>query len=264
MQRRIKFNRDMLARNDKVLICSHIFKPMISHAAHLFYAPEEAVMKIGSKCWNCTTNYGSFCNCERLKFYLGATDENFRDECSCMGLVCSVLRKNFLFALVTAAFFGAFWLKGKMISCKMQLAMTSFAAITRQKSWLMKFPYIALLMTVRLLVSNVLPFTSPVFAYLVSKCMNPDMGYLGVFYMLICSMPAGAVIPFFDAFLSCCTNGRGDHRFRFTRLMSWITDHLPFSFWVKCFFMEPVFEAADREFYATSEAARPRRCSPAT
>jgi len=112
-----------------------------------------------------------------------------------------------------------------------------------------------------LLVSNLLPFTSPAFAYLIAMSQPEGQEWTATLYLLVCSMPAGALIPIGDKLMYLAGNRRKgksedpeDH-FRFTNLMSFITDHMPFSFWVRPFVMEPAFAAAQAAKASTKGAA---------
>ena len=60
---------------------------------------------------------------------------------------------------------------------------------------------IGALMTVRMVVSNMLPFTPLYSFFSIAKSMPLGRGGLGTFYLMLCSMPAGLVIPLFDKIL---------------------------------------------------------------
>merc|ERR1711920_624998 len=93
-----------------------------------------------------------------------------------------------------------------------------------------RFFSISALMVVRLLVSNVLPFTSPAFAYLIAKSQPEGDGIAGPFYLLACSLPAGALIPLLDTLAGHYYRTK---EFLATKYASLATDYLPFSFWVR-------------------------------
>jgi len=114
-------------------------------------------------------------------------------------------------------------------------------------------------MAFRLVISNLLPFTSPAFAYLIAMSQPAGQEWKGTFFLILCSVPAGAIVPFLDWFLYHTISSkfpnagdpkdkanidRFDNHFLATRFLSFITDHLPFSFWVRPYFMEPAFKAA--------------------
>merc|ERR1719183_1587100 len=125
---------------------------------------------------------------------------------------------------------------------------------------------ISAMMIMRLVVSNLFPFTSPVFAYLIAKSQPHGQEANGIIYLLLCSMPAGLVIPFLDFALYQCYFKKLEKdmqdeyesmelRFKFTNAASWITDRLPFSFWVRSFFMEPAFDTMKNKLHPTDETA---------
>jgi len=120
---------------------------------------------------------------------------------------------------------------------------------------------ISLMMVLRLAISNVIPFTSPAFAYLVAVSMPKGEDWKGVFYLLICSAPAGAVVPMLDWIFYWvtrpCLKERDDKRNHFlaTEGLSFLTDYLPFSFWVRPYFMEPAFESVRTDAEKSTECA---------
>lgn len=137
----------------------------------------------------------------------------------------------------------------------MQTVLFGWAEINATLSPVSLLVSISLMMCARMLISNILPFTSPVFAYLVTKSMPPGMAWAATFYLLLGSIPAGLILPALDTVLyhtegkqaeSADPDAGMKYRFLGTARMAQLTDWLPFSFWVRPLFMEPVFKAARR------------------
>lgn len=115
------------------------------------------------------------------------------------------------------------------------------------------------MMCVRMIVSDAPLFTSPVFAFLISQSMPQGSAWAGTFFLLICSIPAGLVIPILDK-LSFPAHGRrhghgkeseldfpvDGRRFWGTWMLSRPMDWMPFSYWARPYFMEPVYKAASK------------------
>lgn len=240
---RIKKCRDELWEKDgKSVFWAQIAEPMTVHGSHLIYAPDTAFMGCGSGMASC----------------LGKT--------SSTGLlspasILNNIKKHWIFLTVVVliiAVFKAFDLTDQ-VRCGMQNLFFDWAAYNVTATAFWRFVSISVLMSLRLLVSNVLPFTSPAFAYLVAKSLPPAQGWQGSFYLLACSMPAGAIVPLMDLILSHVhphakkTQGQPEYdeyvesHFQFTNLMCWITDYLPFSFWVRPMLMEPVFAQVEQQ-----------------
>ena len=126
---------------------------------------------------------------------------------------------------------------------------------------LIRLANISALMTVRFVVSNLLPFTSPAFAFIVAISMDENEGGFAVFYLLACSMPVGALIPAMDwvayVAVSCVVtdSASADHGYRFlaTDLCSLLTDYSPLSFWVRPCVMEPAFRFGKEQLGASDE-----------
>merc|ERR1740116_601649 len=107
---------------------------------------------------------------------------------------------NVCFCAIGAVALCVFFYYAHAITCLLQNVFLGWADINRTCNLFVRFLSISLMMVVRLLVSNVLPFTSPAFAFLIAKSQPPDSEWAGTFYLIACSMPAGAVVPLSDYF----------------------------------------------------------------
>merc|ERR1719188_1270500 len=79
------------------------------------------------------------------------------------------------------------------LKCAMQNTFLGWAHWNQEMGAVAHFFSISALMIVRLVVSNVFPFTSPAFAYLIAKSQPEGEEVAGTLYLLACSMPAGAL-----------------------------------------------------------------------
>jgi len=240
------------------VLFTHIFLPIVTHGSHMIYAPDDAFLSFfkGAK-----ARIGNLRNREK-----SGTDP--KERCR------KWIGNNKVFIFIIFLSLIAYKLKGGDIKCGLQRVSFGWANYNSQlTNWSWRFASITGMMIVRLFVSNILPFTSPAFAFLIAKSQAPGpySGLYGTLYLLGCAMPAGAVVPLLDelcgflppwgatyATLSgrkCCgrkvpdreklddnaKSDRFDHFFRATRFLSLMTDKLPFSFWVRQAFMQPAW-----------------------
>lgn len=236
LQEQITENRNNLLKTENkgpTIVKDYMLKPILRHTSHLIYAPEDAV--------------------RQLLLFLGSVNP-FEDGIGetwsrIWGFFKRKARDPFfwVFAMFVAIGIAMFVTKGTSIKCLLQDVFMGWAEWNRAATIPVRFISICVMMILRLLVSNVLPFTSPAFAYLIAKSQPDNLEWQGTFYLLVCSMPAGLVIPIMDYVFSLCFKPEdsedNSYRFRATECMSRLTDYLPFSFWVRPYFMEPAFFA---------------------
>jgi hypothetical protein len=240
---RDKLRQDILdTRNElfdkgfwSTVVFSQILGPILHHGSSLIYAPDEVFLKVVStKGWNT----------------FKGTVNNFLAPLRPDALRQHALRKFFFLILFALA---AFFLKkhSSELKCWTQNTFLGWAETNQALPWWQRGLSICLMMILRLAVSNVLPFTSPAFAYLIAVSQPKGQDWMGVFYLLICSAPAGAVVPILDGIFYWATRftciredweSKNNH-FLATEALSMLTDYLPFSFWVRPYFMEPAFES---------------------
>jgi len=231
------------------IVFSQLFGPILHHGSSLIYAPDLVFYKALT---NMTAVMGSM---------------------SSFLTPCRALKDNKVKTLIFFALMGgaAFLLKGhsSALKCGIQNSFLGWADYNRTLPWWQRGLSISLMMILRLLVSNVLPFTSPAFAFLITISQHEDEQWMAAFYLLICAAPAGAVVPMLDWIaywlIGGCFRARKkkklinpldqkefieiddfSNHFLATEFFSLLTSHLPFSFWVKPFFMEPAYEAAEK------------------
>lgn len=219
--------------------------PILHHGSHFIYAPDEVGISVVSKFPDGVKRIrGARCTVARPKSGLAVFG-------------------NVVFACFVFAALAGFKKYGHEASCAVQTFMLDWATMNRGFGTLSRFVSISGMMVVRQFVSNVLPFTSPVFAYLIAKSLPPDQEYLGTVYLLLCSMPAGALIPCLDYLFSPwrSTASHPDCHFRATRFVSGVTDYLPFSFWVRPYFMQPAFDLVNKDCQDSASAAAAAVCA---
>mmetsp|Transcript_12451 Transcript_12451/g.33072 ORF Transcript_12451/g.33072 Transcript_12451/m.33072 type:complete len:456 (-) Transcript_12451:319-1686(-) len=243
LRREILETRNGLYEKGGTVIFSQILGPILHHGSSLIYAPDEAL-------WKAPGNTGTAKGAMK-KFLAPLTPAALKQH---------TLRKIFFLVVFGAA---AVMLKKHSleIKCWTQNTFLGWAELNKEMAWWMRGLSICLMMVLRLAVSNVLPFTSPAFAYLIAVSQPKGEDWKGVFYLLICSAPAGAVLPMLDAILywvtSPCIKERDDKKNHFiaTEFCSALTDYLPFSFWVRPYFMEPAFESVHKDAKKSPECA---------
>lgn len=217
------------AKLTTTIVLKQILGPLLQHGSRLIYAPDVIFREAMSK--------------------------NTREKCT--GAMSNFLaplkaiswRQLFLFVLFGVS---ALLLKkhSSELTCWIQDTFLGWAQWNQDLPWWRRGMSISLMMVLRLVVSNVLPFTSPAFAYLVAMSQPAGENWKGVYYLLICSTFAGAVVPMLDwaAYWVTrpCYKEQDDKKNHFlaTEFFSFMTDYLPFSFWVRPYFMEPTFETA--------------------
>jgi len=235
----------------QTVLFQRILDPMLAHGSAAIYAPDLTIEKV----------------CGMLTSY--ASTESPAPEGASLKDRALTSAKEWIktHKLLCVAVFAAgvlFMLKSKALTCFFKRAFIGWAIYNQGLGPGMRFLSISGMMILRLAVSNVLPFTSPAFAFLIATSQPPGEDYMGVVYLLACSMPAGLVVPFFDWLLYWGRRavrwseaeqaadagydfGKGarqfDHHFIFTGWCTKMTDYLPFSFWVRPFFMQPAFSA---------------------
>lgn len=215
------------------VIFRQILGPILHHGSAMIYAPDEVfTQKVAGTRRICKSAVSAFV-------------APFRP---------SALRQNWQAKLFWFILFGvaAFFLKehSSFLKCWTQNTFLGWAKWNQDQPWLQRGLSICVMMILRLAVSNVLPFTSPAFAYLIAVSQPEGQDWMGVFYLLICSAPAGAVVPMLDGILYWITRpfirqdwANKNNHFLATEFLSFLTDRLPFSFWVRPYFMEPAFES---------------------
>jgi hypothetical protein len=243
----IKRCRDRLFEERGICACSksilldNILQPILAHGSHLIYAPDDFLF----------TLYGHYNKCKAngermLKWPTYAHIKGF-------------MLRNIYFIIVVVVCISLFFAFQTQVICFIETYFLGWAAYNRDLGadfggHLMRFGNITVLMVIRLLVSNVLPPTSPAFAYLIGRSQAPGQGWAGTLYLLVCSMPAGMIVPSCDklvfSFLSQKQKSDIDNHFLATNFLSRITDYLPFSFWVR-----PLMEQAFRVAHKVGEAA---------
>lgn len=218
-------NERAYKRVHETVMFNRILVPMAMHASAGIYAPDTTVWKIF--CW--MRENMSVGNCPKL------------------ARVTAVLKKNWAFVLFVVVAGIGFKLKGKWLTDQFKEAFFGWAIYNQKLSIGARCLSISGMMIVRLLLSNVFPFTSPAFAFLIGLSSPPGEEWMGTLFLLGCSMPAGALTPFLDWLLHWLPPkppkevvdqedgpaNRFDYQFRATRAFSAMTDHLPFSFWVR-------------------------------
>lgn len=213
------------------VVFRQLFGPILNHGSLLIYAPDLVFVKALKNMKSVTGSMSSFLT------------------------PFKALRHNKGKALMFLVLMGlaAVLLKGHSmdLKCGIQNAFVGWAQYNQTLPWWQRGLSISLLMVLRLVVSNVLPFTSPAFAFLITISQPEDEQWTATFYLLICAAPAGAVVPILD-WIAYWLIGRWrdkknvSNHFLATAFFSALTDYLPFSFWVRPFFMEPAFEAAEK------------------
>lgn len=240
----------------RTIFFEYIVTPILAHGSHLIYAPDTVLWLIASSCCRCFKM-----DCSRT---CGRWFQDLRKKMCQTG--------NIIFCIFLALAFVAFKKKGADLSCWLQNMLLGWAAYNRTLSHQTRFLSLCLMMIVRLLVANVFPFTSPVFAYLMAKSNPANEEYLGTVYLLLCSLPAGAVVPLLDYLFAPYCGCKGlptegmpadeyDKYFRATRLLSRMTDFLPFSFWVRPGVMDLTFTTALRAGFLPEGAAAGAVCA---
>ena len=257
---------------------THILQPMLAHGSFLIYSPDLTAETVWKWCRSGTpaTRSSNLANpsapqmsAERCRQCVGALpltetrkEEILRAEASAFApqhsqAGCAPWRLEMTTARVTYVLGVVVLLvlllwQAQLVKCMLQNVLLGWAMWNHTlQSRLVLLLSIAILMCVRQLVSNVLPFTSPIFAFLIARSMPDDIAWAGTFYMLFGSMFAGALLPLADGFVWLYRSRRAapntelalDDHFVVTNCMSSLTDWLPFSFWVRPYVIRPVFEA---------------------
>jgi len=233
----------------QTVLFQRILDPMLAHGSAAIYAPDLTIEKV----------------CGMLTSY--ASTESPAPEGASLKDRALTSAKEWIktHKLLCVAVFAAgvlFMLKSKALTCFFKRAFIGWAIYNQGLGPGMRFLSISGMMILRLAVSNVLPFTSPAFAFLIATSQPPGEDYMGVIYLLACSMPAGLVVPLLDWLVYWAQAPwrareqvdryydfkkgahQFDHHFACTNLCTKMTDYLPFSFWVRPFFMQPAFSAA--------------------
>ncbi|CAK0802837.1 unnamed protein product, partial [Prorocentrum cordatum] len=232
--------RDELHESGETVMFSHILLPVLAHGSRLIYAPDEVVAHIAGKVFGMVSTACTASTVDARKF----SDNLPRDVKKLMKEYWPIMVSFTIGVLI-------FHRYAQTLKCAMQNTFLGWADWNREMGMVARFFSISALMVVRLIVSNVLPFTSPAFAYLIAKSQPEGEGVAGTFYLLACSMPAGALIPLLDTF----AKRYYDCEFLVTKYASIATDYLPFSFWVRPLFMEPAFLSAKKAGFDDKGAA---------
>eukprot|EP00928_Gymnodinium_smaydae_P093827 TRINITY_DN7815_c0_g1_i4.p1 TRINITY_DN7815_c0_g1~~TRINITY_DN7815_c0_g1_i4.p1 ORF type:complete len:502 (-),score=63.26 TRINITY_DN7815_c0_g1_i4:63-1568(-) len=261
VRQEIQANRDKLHQagmdqKGHTVFGRNIISPIVAHGSHLIYAPDEIFIEVlpmlGTK---------AFVALQGVEWKNAFTDAG--------NAIVDGIKRNWVFCVVVLVFGALCGMHSAALKCSMQNIFLGWAYWNQTLSWTGRFMSISALMIVRLLVSNLFPFTSPAFAYLIAKSQPEGEEWSATLFLLVCSMPAGAVVPILDTIAyycvgrwtkrfndgECADGRKFDGHFLVTRLLAKMTDHLPFSFWVRPFFMEPAFAAAKKSGASPEQAA---------
>jgi len=231
----------------ETVLFTRILDPMLAHGSATIYAPDLTIGHLLTMLKDLRRNKQH-----------ASKDKHIAERAK------GWIKEHLVLCIAIPAAGVLFMLKSKALTCFFKTTFIGWAIFNRGLDPGMRFLSISGMMILRLAVSNVLPFTSPAFAFLIATSQPPGEDYMGVVYLLACSMPAGLVVPFFDWLLYWGRRavrwseaeqaadagydfGKGarqfDHHFIFTGWCTKMTDYLPFSFWVRPFFMQPAFSA---------------------
>jgi len=232
----IERTRDKLELDGGTILFSHILLPVAAHGSHLIFAPDEVFWHLACQVWSLKS-----AAVDTAQSVLSRGSENFR--AMTWESVPSRMRNNMdkcfiLLSLMPASYI--FHYHGAALKCQLQNTFVGWADWNREVGALSRFVSISGMMSARMIISNILPFTSPAFAYLIAKSQPEGQEWAGTFFLLACSMPAGALVPLLDKLAEIMFR----KKFLITSFAGIVTDHMPFTFWVRPCIMEPAYRAA--------------------
>jgi hypothetical protein len=150
------------------VLCQHILRPMLAHGSGIIYAPDDTMAAMLAA-W------------EAIPAKRSRASSELRAFPATLGRLC---REHWRFALLCGLFVALFLWRGNVAKCAMENLLLGWATWNRSQSCPVLLMSVSLLMCVRLFVANVLPFTSPIFAFLVARSMPAHLAWAGTQHFL--------------------------------------------------------------------------------
>ncbi|CAK0846911.1 unnamed protein product, partial [Prorocentrum cordatum] len=165
LEEQIRATRDGLHKFGGTILFSHILVPCLAHGSRLIYAPDEVALAIADKVYGGAPTAYHGARDWLIDIWKKAPSDHIEG-------FKKVIQINWPIIVTFMLGMFIFHERGQALKCTMQNTFVGWAELNREMCYLARFFSISALMVVRLIVSNVLPFTSPAFAYLIAKSQD--------------------------------------------------------------------------------------------